>query len=56
MSITIPQIVNGITGGLILSYFFGGNPLYSIMMAGVLMIFGAIATMFVSDKLDLRKQ
>ena len=56
MSITIPQIVNGITGGLILSYFFGGNPLYSIMMAGVLMILGAIATMFVSDKLDLKKQ
>ena len=55
MSITIPQIVNGITGGLILTYFFGGNPIYSIMMAGGLMICGAIATMFVSDKLDLKK-
>jgi maltose/moltooligosaccharide transporter len=55
MSITIPQIVNGLSGGLILTYLFGGNPLYSIMMAGVLMIFGAIATMFVSDKLDMKK-
>ena len=55
MSITIPQIVNGITGGLILTYVFGGDPLYSIILAGVLMIFGAIATMFVSDKLDLKK-
>ena len=55
MSITIPQIVNGITGGLILKYVFGGNPLYSIIMAGGLMILGAIATLFVSDKLDLKK-
>jgi maltose/moltooligosaccharide transporter len=56
MSITIPQIVNGITGGLLLKYVFGGDPLYSIMMAGVLMILGAIATLFVSDKLDLKKK
>jgi maltose/moltooligosaccharide transporter len=55
MSITIPQIVNGVTGGLILTYVFGGDPIYSIMLAGVLMICGAIATLFVSDKLDLKK-
>ncbi len=55
MSITIPQIVNGVTGGLILKYVFGGDPLYSIMLAGGLMILGAISTMFVSDKLDLKK-
>ena len=55
MSITIPQIVNGITGGLILRYVFGGDPIYSIMLAGGLMICGAIATMFVSDKLDLKR-
>ncbi len=52
MSITIPQIINGIFGGYILTFFFGGNPLYSIVMAGVLMIFGAISTFFVQDKLD----
>lgn len=56
MSITIPQIVNGITGGLILNYIFGGDPLYSLMLAGVFMILGAIATMFVSDKLDLKRK
>lgn len=56
MSITIPQIVNGITGGLILRYIFGGDPLYSILLAGVFMILGAIATMFVSDKLDLKRK
>lgn len=51
MSITIPQIVNGIFGGLILKYAFGGDPLLSIYMAGVLMIFGAISTFFINDKL-----
>jgi len=52
MSITIPQIVNGIFGGLILKYFFNMNPLYSILMAGVFLILGAISTVFVSAKKD----
>ena len=52
MSITIPQIVNGIFGGLILKHFFKDDPLKSIIMAGVLMILGAISTFFVNDKLD----
>lgn len=50
MSITIPQIVNGIFGGLILKYFFDGNPLYSLLMAGVLMVFGAISVIFIREK------
>ena len=56
MSITIPQIVNGIFGGLILQYFFNDNPMNSILMAGVFMILGAVATFMVQDKLDLKKQ
>jgi len=55
MSITIPQIVNGIFGGLILQYFFHDDPLNSIIMAGVFMLLGAASTVFVKDKLDLRK-
>jgi maltose/moltooligosaccharide transporter len=55
MSITIPQIVNGIFGGLILQYFFHDDPLNSIIMAGVFMLLGAVSTVFVKDKLDLRK-
>jgi maltose/moltooligosaccharide transporter len=55
MSITIPQIVNGVFGGLILKYFFHDDPMNSILMAGVLLILGAISTFFVKDKLDLRK-
>lgn len=50
MSITIPQIVNGIFGGLILKYMLFGNPLNSLLMAGVLMILGAVSTLFVKIK------
>ena len=55
MSITIPQIVNGVFGGLILRYAFNDDPMKSLVMAGVLMIFGAISTFFINDKLDLEK-
>ncbi len=55
MSITIPQIINGIFGGLILKYFFNSDPMFSILMAGVLMLLGAISTVFIEDKLDLKK-
>ncbi len=51
MSITIPQIVNGVFGGLILKYLFNGDPMLSIYMAGVFMIFGALSTLAVNDKL-----
>lgn len=50
MSITIPQIINGIFGGLILKYAFNGDPLLSILMAGVLMILGGLSVVFINDK------
>ena len=56
MSITIPQIVNGIFGGLILQYVFNDKPMYSLLMAGVFMILGAGATFFVQDKLDINRK
>jgi len=52
MSITIPQIVNGIFGGLILKYMFDGNPLKSLLMAGVLMILGGVSVLFIKDKVE----
>ncbi len=50
MSITIPQIINGVFGGLILKYVFNSDPIYSIIMAGVFMFLGAISTVFVKEK------
>ena len=52
MSITVPQIVNGIFGGLILRYIFNDDPQLTLIMAGVFMILGAISTIFVTDILD----
>jgi len=52
MSITIPQIVNGIFGGLILKYLFDGDPLKSLLMAGVLMIIGGLSVLFIKDKVE----
>ena len=52
MSITIPQIVNGIFGGLILRYFFHDDPLNSILMAGVLMILGGFSVIFICDNVE----
>ncbi len=49
MSITIPQIINGIFGGMILKYFFNDEPIKSIYMAGVLMLLGAGSTFFVKE-------
>lgn len=48
--ITIPQIVNGLLGGLILKYFYHSNAIYSLVMAGGFMILGAFAMMKVKVK------
>ena len=50
MSITIPQIVNGITGGFILEHFLNNKPLNSILLAGVFMLIAAMFTFMVNDK------
>ncbi len=40
--ITFPQIVNGFLGGYILKYVFGGNPIYSLVLGGVLFFLAAL--------------
>jgi maltose/moltooligosaccharide transporter len=51
--ITIPQIVNGLLGGLILKYFYHSNAICSLVMAGGFMILGAISMMKVKDAASL---
>lgn len=48
--ITIPQIINGLLGGLLLKYFYHSNAIYSLVMAGGFMVLGAIAMMKVKVK------
>jgi maltose/moltooligosaccharide transporter len=48
--ITVPQIVNGIIGGSIVKYFYNGNSIYAIVMAGVFFIAGAISVLWIREK------
>lgn len=47
--ITIPQILNGITGGPMVKHFYNNQPVYAIVMAGVFMICAAISVIYVYD-------
>lgn len=51
-TITIPQIVAGLTGGLLLKYVAGGSSISMILVAGTSMLLAAIAVAFVNDKND----
>jgi len=50
MSITIPQIVSGITSGLILKYWFNNNPVLCIIMAGVSFILASGLSLLINEK------
>jgi maltose/moltooligosaccharide transporter len=48
--ITFPQIVNGFFGGMILKQVFGGQAIYALVMAGVLMLLAALSVLYVQDQ------
>jgi len=48
-TITIPQIVAGLTGGLILKYVVGGSSISMLVVAGISMLFAAISVAFVKE-------
>lgn len=48
--ITLPQIINGIFGGMIVKHIYHGQPIYAIVLAGVLLICAAISVLFVREK------
>ena len=50
--ITIPQIVNGLLGGLLLKYFFHGNAIFSLVMAGIFMLFSSLSMMRVRINIE----
>lgn len=57
--ITLPQIINGFFGGWIVKHLYGNNYIYSIVLAGILLICAAISVIFVydpaNDKIKLPK-
>lgn len=50
LTVVVPQIMSGVLGGPILRSFFGGEAIYILLLAGVSMILGSIAVVFVNDK------
>lgn len=52
LSITIPQITNGVLGTILFKHVYNGNPFNAIIAAGIFMILGALSTFFVEDKFD----
>jgi len=49
MSITIPQIVSGISSGFILKYWFNDNPVLCIVMAGVSFLIAAGLSLVIKE-------
>ncbi len=45
--ITMPQIVNGFFGGMIVKHFYNGEAIYAIVLAGVFMILGAVSVLYI---------
>lgn len=48
-TITIPQIAIGLTGGIIIKYVFGSNPVAMIALAGAFMLLAAVSVAFVNE-------
>ena len=44
-----PQIISGLIGGSIITYFFGGNAVYMLVVAGVAMLLGALSVSLVKE-------
>lgn len=55
MSITIPQITNGVFGTVIFKTIYGSNPINAMFAAGIMMLLGAASTFLVDDKLDKKQ-
>ncbi|GAB3649596.1 MFS transporter [Echinicola sediminis] len=51
--ITAPQIFNGFVGGFIVKNLYGGEAVYAIFTAGLILILAAFCTFFVEDKDDI---
>jgi maltose/moltooligosaccharide transporter len=52
--ITLPQIINGFFGGLIVKHLYNGQPIYAIVLAGIFMICAAISVIYVYDPASVR--
>jgi len=47
--ITVPQIFNGLLGGIMLKYLYNGHSIYALVFSGVCLLIAAVASMYVDD-------
>jgi maltose/moltooligosaccharide transporter len=53
--ITVPQIVNGIFGGMIVKRIFDSQAIYALIMSGCFLLIAAISVLWVEDKVVIAK-
>ncbi|WP_442590123.1 MFS transporter [Pedobacter sp. AW31-3R] len=51
--ITMPQIVNGFFGGMIVKHFYNGEAIYAIIIAGIFMILGAFSVLNIKSNTEI---
>ncbi|AOM80756.1 MFS transporter [Pedobacter steynii] len=54
--ITMPQIVNGFFGGMIVEKFYDGEAIYAIVLAGIFMVLGAISVLYIQNNKEKELQ
>jgi maltose/moltooligosaccharide transporter len=47
--ITIPQILNGIVGGPLVKNVYNGQPVYALVLSGIIMLCAAVSVIYVYD-------
>ncbi|MDR3652067.1 MAG: MFS transporter [Paludibacter sp.] len=50
--ITVPQIINGLFGGMIVKRFYGSQAIFALIMSGCFLIIAAISVLWVDDKIQ----
>ena len=50
--ITIPQIVNGLIGGVMVKHIYGGHTIYALTFSGICLLIASLSVIFVDDKDD----
>ena len=48
--ITVPQVINGLFGGMIVKRLFGSQAIYALIMSGCFLLIAAISVLWVDDK------
>ncbi|HOO69265.1 MAG TPA: MFS transporter [Bacteroidales bacterium] len=50
--ITIPQICNGLIGGIMVKHIYGGHTIFALVFSGICLLIAAVSVFFVDDKDD----